>query len=149
VLRSSIETVTPLARAKSIEVRPRIDFESATVFGEPDRLQQVFINLLSNAVRFTQEGGNVEARLSRGGESSAEVTVTDDGRGIDEEFISYVFERFRRADACETAGREGLGLGLYIARKLVEMHEGTISAQSPGEGLGATFTVRLPLEEGS
>lgn len=148
VLRSSVEMILPLAGAKAIKVRSHIDFGAALVLGEPDRLQQVFINLLTNAVKFTSEGGHVEVRLARHGASYAGVTVTDDGPGINADFLPFVFERFRRADAMRMTERQGLGLGLYIARELVELHGGTIRAHSPGAGLGATFTVLLPIEVG-
>lgn len=148
VLTSSVETILPVARAKSTEVRSRIDFAAATVLGESDRLQQVFINLLANAVKFTPEGGHVEARLTRVGASCVEVKVKDDGPGINADFLPSVFERYRRAGGVRATEQEGLGLGLAIARKLVEMHRGTISAHSLGVGLGATFTVRLPLADG-
>jgi signal transduction histidine kinase len=148
VLYSSVEMILPLAGAKAIKVRTHVDFAAAIVLGEPDRLQQIFVNLLTNAVKFTSEGGHVEVRLARGGASCAEVTVTDDGSGINADFLPFVFERFRRADAMRMTERQGLGLGLYIARTLVELHGGTISAHSPGEGLGATFTVLLPIGVG-
>lgn len=146
VVVASVETVMPLARNKSVEVRSRIEFAEAAVSGEAELLQQVFVNLLSNAVKFAPESGHVEARLSRGGAACAEVAVGDDGPGIAADFLPHVFEPFRQADAVRLAGRGGLGLGLAIARKLVEMHGGEIGARSGGEGLGSTFTVRLPLE---
>jgi CheY-like chemotaxis protein len=137
--------------------------------GDAGRLQQVIWNLLSNAVKFTPEGGRVEVRLERveweqgsasAGESThspqppspsasqplyAQITVTDTGKGITPEFLPYIFDRFRQADSKTTRQFGGLGLGLAIARHLLELHGGTIEVSSPGEGLGATFTVRLPL----
>lgn len=147
VLDASVETILQFARAKSTEVHSRIEFAEATIFGESERLQQIFINLLSNAVKFTPDSGHIEVRLTRVGASCAKVTVKDDGPGINADFLPCVFERFRRADTIRATDQEGLGLGLAITRKLVEMHRGTISAQSAGEGLGATFTVRLPLAD--
>src|SRR5262249_12689749 len=108
------------------------------------RLQQVIWNLLSNSIKFTPSGGSVEVALSRDG-SMAEISVADSGEGIDKEFLPFVFDRFRQADASITRKHGGLGLGLAIARHLVELHGGAINAASEGEGRGATFTVRLPL----
>src|SRR5213078_1583943 len=107
-------------------------------------LQQVVWNLLNNAIKFTPAGGRVHVRLERG-DSAAIVTVCDSGPGIPPEFLPHVFERFRQADASTTRAQGGLGLGLAIVRHLVEMHGGCVYADSPGEGRGATFAVRLPL----
>ena len=116
----------------------------ATVIGDKARLEQVFFNLLGNAIKFTPEGGRValNASLETG---VIAVTVTDTGLGIDAKFLPFVFDRFRQAD--DTSGREfgGLGLGLSIARQLVEAHGGSIDVASDGRGKGAAFTVRLPL----
>jgi CheY-like chemotaxis protein len=114
------------------------------VSGDADRLGQVVWNLLSNAVKFTPRGGRVEVSLSAR-DGHAEVAVADTGRGIAPEFLPQVFDRFRQADGRITREQGGLGLGLSIARHLVELHGGTISASSPGEGLGATFRFSLPL----
>ncbi|BAY63288.1 PAS/PAC sensor hybrid histidine kinase [Calothrix brevissima NIES-22] len=119
------------------------------VSGDPDRLQQVVWNLLSNAIKFTPQNGRVEIRLSaiKGKEikdSYAQIQVSDTGIGIKPDFLQYVFDRFRQADGSTTRSHTGLGLGLAIARHLVELHGGTIQADSPGEGQGATFTVKLP-----
>ena len=119
---------------------------AALVSGDPDRLQQVVWNLLSNAVKFTPRGGSVSVRLARAG-GHAEVEVSDTGRGISPDFLPYVFERFRQADGRITREHGGLGLGLSIARHLVELHGGTITAESAGEGHGATFRFSLPLVE--
>jgi CheY-like chemotaxis protein len=120
------------------------------VSGDPDRLQQVVWNLLTNAIKFTPQNGRVEIRLSTIRDSAtnnfyAQIQVSDTGIGIVAEFLPYVFERFRQADGSTTRNHTGLGLGLAIARHLVELHQGTIHADSPGEGQGATFTVKLPL----
>ncbi|BAY21911.1 PAS/PAC sensor hybrid histidine kinase [Calothrix sp. NIES-2100] len=122
------------------------------VSGDPDRLQQVVWNLLTNAIKFTPQNGRVEIRLSaiRGKEiqdSYAQIQVNDTGIGINSDFLQYVFDRFRQADGSTTRSHTGLGLGLAIARHLVELHGGTIHADSPGEGKGATFTVKLPFLE--
>ncbi|AFZ25911.1 PAS/PAC sensor hybrid histidine kinase [Cylindrospermum stagnale PCC 7417] len=123
------------------------------VSGDPDRLQQVVWNLLTNAIKFTAEGGRVEIKLSavshpetqQTAQSYAQIQVSDTGIGIKPDFLAYVFDRFRQADGSTTRTQTGLGLGLAIARHLVELHGGSIHADSPGEGLGATFTVKLPL----
>ena len=112
--------------------------------GDPARLQQVVWNLLSNAIKFTPKGGRVDIRLQRA-ESHAELTVSDTGEGISADFLPYVFERFRQADSTTTRAHAGLGLGLGIVRHLVELHGGTVRAESAGLGHGATFIVCLPL----
>ena len=139
----SIETVQPGADAKGVQVAVETDDEAASVAGDADRLQQVFWNLLSNAVKFTPHQGRILVNVSRNN-GFCEVTVSDDGAGIDPMFLPHIFERFRQGDS--RFGREhgGLGLGLAIARQIVEMHGGTISAESPGPGQGSTFRVRLP-----
>src|SRR5439155_11620332 len=114
------------------------------VVGDPDRLQQVITNLVSNAVKFTPPGGHVDVTLERL-ETRARIVVRDTGEGIDPSFLPHVFERFRQADSSATRGHGGLGLGLAIVRTLVALHEGTVHADSLGKGLGAVFTVELPL----
>jgi CheY-like chemotaxis protein len=109
------------------------------------RLQQVIGNLLANAVKFTPDGGRLRVAVDTTG-THARITVTDTGAGINAEFLPYIFERFRQADASSTRRNKGLGLGLAISRHLVELHGGTIEAASPGEGRGSTFTVSVPLE---
>jgi CheY-like chemotaxis protein len=114
------------------------------VSGDASRLQQVVWNLLSNAIKFTPSGGQVDIRLERIG-SQAQITVSDTGKGIQADFLPYAFDYFRQGDSTTTRKFGGLGLGLAIVRHLVELHGGTVQADSPGEGQGATFTVRLPL----
>lgn len=114
------------------------------IAGDEDRLQQVVWNLLANAVKFTPSGGHVRVRAARVG-PHVEITVADTGAGIHAEFLPHVFERFRQADATTTRAHGGLGLGLAIVRHLVEMHGGTVRAESEGPGQGATFTVTLPV----
>ncbi|HET7217788.1 MAG TPA: hybrid sensor histidine kinase/response regulator [Vicinamibacterales bacterium] len=148
IVTAAIDTVRPSADAKGLELLTEITADPrATVLGDPVRLQQVVWNLLSNAVKFT------DARATGRGAIRAvvaivddfvEVRVSDNGRGIRTEFLPLVFERFRRADAGFTRSEGGLGLGLAIARQLVEMHGGTLTAASEGEDRGATFVVRLP-----
>ncbi|MBD1917939.1 sensor histidine kinase [Leptolyngbya sp. FACHB-60] len=146
IVEAAIETVRLTAEAKSITIQTALDLTVGQVLGDPTRLQQVFWNLLSNAIKFTNEGGEVIVRLSRIG-SQAQVQVSDSGKGIHPNFIAHVFEYFRQEDGTTTRKFGGLGLGLAIVRNLVELHGGTVQAESPGEGQGATFTVRLPLLE--
>lgn len=143
VVEGALDSMRPAAEAKSITIQPVLD-SHATIVGDADRLQQVIWNLLSNAIKFTPKGGRVQVRLRRDA-SYVEVVVADNGKGIDASFLPHVFERFRQADGSNTRQEGGLGLGLSIARALVELHGGTISAASDGPGLGATFTVRLPM----
>jgi len=110
------------------------------------RLQQVVWNLLSNAIKFTPEGGSVAIRLERQGHN-ARITVSDTGQGISNQFLPFIFDRFRQADGSSTRRQSGLGLGLAIVRHLVELHGGTIEAESPGDGLGSMFTITLPLAQ--
>jgi signal transduction histidine kinase len=140
-LLATVETMTPLASSKCIRIEAELDPSVGSVSGDPVCLQQVFTNLLSNAVKFSHEGGRVEVRLARLGEC-VELTVTDHGRGINPNFLPYVFDPFRQGGD-KSLNHQGLGLGLAIARQIVESHHGEIRAESGGEGTGATFTVRL------
>ncbi|MEH2224846.1 PAS domain-containing protein [Nostoc sp.] len=143
VIESAIDTVNTAALSKSIvlhSILPNI----GQVCGDSNRLQQIVWNLLSNAIKFTPKGGRVETRLERV-EDRAQIIVSDTGKGINSDFLPYIFESFRQEDVSITRKYGGLGLGLAIVRQLVEAHGGTIAADSPGEGLGATFTVQLPL----
>jgi CheY-like chemotaxis protein len=121
------------------------------VLGDPDRLRQVVWNLLSNAIQFTPEGGHVRVKLERvegaTGGPQAQITITDSGQGIKQEFLPYVFDRFSQGDSSMTRKHGGLGLGLALVRHLIEMHGGTVMADSPGEGKGTSITVRLPLPQ--
>lgn len=143
VVTNAIASVRQAAEAKSIKLKPQLD-EQPVVLGDSDRLQQVVWNLLSNAVKFTPRGGQVEVSLQSVGKQ-AEIEVRDMGIGIRAEFLPHVFDRFRQSDGSTTREFGGLGLGLAIARHLVELHGGTIHADSPGKEQGAVFTVRLPL----
>jgi signal transduction histidine kinase len=147
VVGAAVESMRPAADARRIRIEVSLDPEAGPVSGDAARLQQVVWNLLSNAIKFTPEGGSVRVRLAREG-THAEVTVSDTGAGIAPEFLPFVFDRFRQADMSYTRAHGGLGLGLGIARHLVELHGGTINAASDGEGRGATFTVRLPVVTG-
>ena len=143
-IEAAIESVYPAASAKGVRVQKVIDRGVGLVSGDANRLQQVVWNLLSNSIKFTPRGGHVQFRLERV-DSHIEMTVTDTGVGIKPEFLPFVFERFRQGDARTTREHGGLGLGLSIVRHLVELHGGTVTAQSHGENQGSTFTVRLPL----
>ncbi|MBD1889130.1 response regulator [Coleofasciculus sp. FACHB-SPT9] len=144
VIESAINTVRPAADAKNIQVHLLLDTFVGSISGDPDRLQQIIWNLLTNAIKFTPEGGRVQVYL-RGDRSHAEISVRDTGEGISPDFLPYVFDRFRQADNSITRSYTGLGLGLAIVRHLVELHGGTVRAESPGEGQGSTFIVKLPL----
>jgi CheY-like chemotaxis protein len=166
VIAAAIEVVQPSADDKAIQIESALDTSLEPIWGDSDRLQQVVLNLLSNAIKFTPNGGRVELRLSVVGNGqratgtgkmstpipnaqfpipNAQITVSDTGKGISPEFLPYVFDRFRQADSTSTRSNKGLGLGLAIARHLVELHGGTIDVESQGIGQGATFTVKLPL----
>jgi signal transduction histidine kinase len=144
VVDGAVDSVRPAAEAKSIDLSVVVDRSELVVAGDHGRLQQIVGNLLSNAVKFTPKGGHVRVTLERAN-SWAELVVADTGRGIDPEFLPFVFEPFRQADGKTTRSVGGLGLGLAIVRDLVELHGGSVRAESAGEGLGATFTVRLPI----
>ncbi len=143
VVEAAIESMRPAAQAKEIAIRAELE-DAAPIYGDARRLQQVVWNLLSNAVKFTPRGGKVDVVVRREG-SSAEVRISDTGRGIDPEFLPFVFDRFRQADASLTRSTGGLGLGLAICRHLVELHGGTIEARSDGKDRGATFVIHLPV----
>ncbi|WP_437682661.1 ATP-binding protein [Sorangium sp. So ce131] len=144
VLTAALDSVRPAAEAKGIAISLQIDESARVAAGDAARLQQVFWNLLSNALKFTPEAGRIEVRLDRAG-GEARVVVRDTGRGIAPEFLPHVFERFRQEDTGTARKHGGLGLGLAVVRYLVEAHGGTVDAESAGEGRGATFTVTLPL----
>jgi PAS domain S-box-containing protein len=144
IVHNAVSTMQPAADAKGVRLQTVIDPRVGPVSGDPDRLQQVLWNLVSNAVKFTAKGGRVHVRLERVN-SHVEVVVSDTGIGIPSEFLPHVFERFRQATAGPGRTYGGLGLGLAIVRHIVEMHGGSVVAASGGEGEGSTFTVRLPL----
>ncbi|MBC7911793.1 MAG: CHASE domain-containing protein [Pyrinomonadaceae bacterium] len=144
LIESAINAVRPAAEAKEIKIEKRLEAGSHLISGDANRLQQVFWNLFSNAVKFTTRGGLVGIQMQRV-EAHVEIKVTDTGQGIGKEFLPYVFDRFRQADSSTTRRHGGLGLGLAIVRHLVEMHGGTVEAASEGEGMGATFTLTLPI----
>lgn len=143
VVEMAVEGVRPQAEAKRIELRAGLPPEPAFVHGDTDRLQQVVWNLVTNAVKFTPSEGRIEVEVRDTGEG-AEVAVRDTGQGISADFLPHVFERFRQSDSGATRAHGGLGLGLTIARRIVELHHGRVEAASDGEGKGATFIVYLP-----
>jgi signal transduction histidine kinase len=143
IIEAVFDSVRPAADAKDITLSLD-DKLKDDVAGDAARLQQIFWNLLTNSTKFTERGGRIEARLFRDG-SEAVVQIADDGRGIPRDLLPHVFERFRQGSNDTIDGRGGLGIGLSLVRHLVELHGGTVSADSPGEGQGATFTVRLPI----
>ncbi|MBH8551555.1 response regulator [Nostocaceae cyanobacterium CENA357] len=173
IMEAALEAVRPLADTKGIQLNTILDSTLGTVCGDPARLQQIVWNLLTNAIKFTPQGGRVEVRIESLKQETeqtqaifpnsetklsstagtldlatsyyAQIQVIDTGIGIGSDFLPKVFERFRQADSTTTRSHNGLGLGLAIVRHLVELHGGTIVAESPGEGQGATFTVKLPL----
>jgi signal transduction histidine kinase/CheY-like chemotaxis protein len=144
VISASIDALSFAAKSKEILLQSVLDPGAGPVSGDPERLQQVVWNLISNAVKFTPKGGRVQVLLQRR-DSNVEIVVSDTGVGINPKFLPYVFERFRQADGTTTRTHGGLGLGLAIVRHLVELHGGTAVADSAGEGHGSTFTVTLPL----
>jgi signal transduction histidine kinase/ActR/RegA family two-component response regulator len=144
VLRGSLQVVQPLVDAKRVYLSVQADAGVGPVYGDPVRLQQVAWNLLSNAIKFTPAGGAIHVQLRRVG-STAEMVVTDTGKGIAAEFLPSAFEAFRQGDESSTRPHGGLGLGLSIVKHLVDAHGGAVSAFSAGEGRGASFAVRIPL----
>jgi CheY-like chemotaxis protein len=144
IIEQAVQTILPAADAKEISIETNLPSEIGQITGDPARFQQVVWNLLSNAIKFTAQGGHVEARLERVDPHIC-ITVSDTGKGISPDFLPYVFERFRQADASNAKRSGGLGLGLALVKYLVELHGGTIEAASEGEGQGATFRVTLPV----
>jgi signal transduction histidine kinase/CheY-like chemotaxis protein len=144
MIEAVVEGVRPAAAARTIHLQTVIDPRTGPISGDPDRLQQIIWNLLSNAIKFTPEGGRVEVRLE-GIDSHVKITISDTGQGIDPELLLHVFDRFRQSDSSSRRRHGGLGLGLSIVRQLVELHGGTVTAESPGEGAGTTFKVMLPM----
>ena len=145
-VRAAIDIMRPTAVAKQVELHCEFEPQRLTVQADPERLQQIVWNLLSNAIKFSASGGTVSVHAHRTGDSF-ELIVTDTGQGIEPEFLPRVFERFSQADATTTRRFGGLGIGLAIVRRLVDMQGGTIEASSPGRGQGATFTLRMPLND--
>jgi len=146
-VNAALETARPSAIGKQIQLVAEVDYDAGPVLGDPGRMQQVMTNLVSNAIKFTEAGGRVAVSVRREGEEVA-IDVADSGIGIDPDFLPYVFDRFRQADSSSARRHGGLGLGLAIARQLVELQGGAITVASAGVGRGATFTVHLPIHHG-
>src|SRR5688572_1027157 len=144
VVLAAVEAVRPTAEAKRIRVQTLLDFDTSPILGDSERLQQVVWNLLSNAIRFTDQRGAVKVELRRV-DSQVELRVSDSGIGINPEFLPHIFERFTQADSSITRTQGGLGMGLAIVKSLVELHGGVVSAESAGEGQGSVFTIKLPI----
>ena len=144
VIENAVLTLQPGADAKGVKMHTLVDPRAGPVSGDPDRMQQVVWNLLSNAIKFTNRGDRVQVRLERV-DSHLELIVSDTGAGIRKDFLPFVFDRFRQGDSGPTRKTGGLGLGLSIVRHIVELHGGTVHADSAGAGQGSTFTVKLPM----
>ena len=145
IVLAAVDVVTPSAEAKRITIETNIDPAIPIMLGDPDRLQQIVVNILSNAVKFTDADGSIDIRLDMS-DRLLRLAVKDTGRGISPAFLPHVFERFRQGDSSSTRRHGGLGLGLGLVRELVELHGGSVQAESPGEGRGACFTVRIPAQ---
>ena len=145
VIDAAVDALRSTAYTRRIRLNTLVDPSVGPIWGDPDRLQQVVWNLVSNAVKFTPDGGKVEVRVEPGEHETVRITVSDTGKGIDPDFVGRVFDRFSQADRGVTRSHGGLGLGLAIVRSLVELHGGAIRAESDGAGRGARFTVDLPL----
>ncbi|MDF5717518.1 MAG: ATP-binding protein [Rhizonema sp. NSF051] len=145
IVLAALETLHFTAQSKSIQVNSAFEPNMGSIMGDSTRLQQVVWNLLTNAVKFTPNGGTIDVRLAQTEDGYAQIIVSDTGKGISTEFLPYVFDYFRQADSSITRQFGGLGLGLAIVRNIVEMHGGIIQAESLGENQGATFIVKLPL----
>jgi PAS domain S-box-containing protein len=143
IVNAAIDSIRPAAEAKSIRLQTMLDPAAGPISGDADRLQQIVWNLLTNAVKFTPKGGKIQVKVQRI-DSHVEIVVSDSGVGISKEFLPYVFDRFRQADASTTRIHGGLGLGLSIVHQLVDLHGGSVSVSSEGEGKGAAFTITLP-----
>ena len=152
VIASAIDSIRSLAASKSVQIETELDPSIKTIFADPVRLQQIIWNLITNAIKFSPQGGRIWIKLDRiqshGGEQFC-IQVRDNGKGITPDFLPIIFERFTQVDCTTTRAYGGLGLGLAIVRKLVEMHGGTVSVESPGEGKGATFSISLPVKSSS
>jgi hypothetical protein len=144
LIKSSLEAFAPAAAAKEIKVQTALDPGAGPVSADPFRVQQVVGNLISNAIKFTPARGRIQVKLERI-DSQAVITVTDNGQGINPELLPHLFERFRQGDSAGHRSYAGLGLGLAIVKHLTELHGGTVTAISKGEGQGATFVVKLPV----
>jgi CheY-like chemotaxis protein/anti-sigma regulatory factor (Ser/Thr protein kinase) len=148
IVQAAADAVRPTAEARGVAIEVRLPETPHRLVADPDRLQQVVWNLLSNAVKFTPSGGQVAVAAEQVG-AAVQIRVSDTGQGIDPAFLPYVFDRFRQADSTSTRSHGGLGIGLTIVRHIVELHGGTVRADSAGEGRGSVFTVSLPITAAS
>jgi signal transduction histidine kinase len=144
LIEAAVDSIRPTAEARNVRLETTLSSCGVLILGDPDRLLQMASNVLSNAVKFTPSGGTIQVRLCRG-ISSIEFIVRDTGEGIDPKFLPHVFDRFRQGNSTKTRKYGGLGLGLTIVRHIIELHGGTIRAESPGKGKGATFVINLPI----
>ncbi|HKX32314.1 MAG TPA: PAS domain S-box protein [Blastocatellia bacterium] len=144
IIIEAIDTIRPAVESKGVVIIPRLDPEAGQITGDPERLQQVVWNLISNAVKFTPVGGRIEVELRRG-PSDVRIIVRDTGEGISSDLLPQIFDRFKQGDTSASRRSGGLGLGLALVKNLVELHGGTVKAESPGRQLGTTFTVSLPV----
>jgi signal transduction histidine kinase len=144
IIETALDFVRIEAEAKSLDLRYKAEKFRGAVFGDADRLRQVICNLLTNAIKFTPEGGSIEVQLLST-DTHAEIKVIDDGVGVSPEFLPYVFEKFRQADNSSARQNGGLGLGLAIVHHLVKLHGGIVEVESEGIGCGSTFTVKIPI----
>lgn len=145
IVEQVIETVKPSAAARAIKITKHFATTATKIYADPYRIKQIVFNLLSNAIKFSHKNGQVDISIDRNSAGNVNITVKDTGKGIKKEFLPYVFDRFRQADDSVIRNHNGLGIGLSIVRYLVELHDGTVSVASEGEGKGSTFTVTLPL----
>ncbi|MDX6696507.1 MAG: hypothetical protein QOF02_4110 [Blastocatellia bacterium] len=144
IIEAAVDSVRPVAASRKIQLQLALEARGVKVEGDQHRLQQVIWNLLANSLKFTPEDGRIEVRLTRAG-GEARISISDTGDGISPEFLPYVFDRFRQANSSTTREHSGLGVGLALVKYLVKLHGGTASVESPGEGLGTTFIINLPL----
>ncbi len=144
VISAALDTIRPAADSKGVVITTDLDPKAGQITGDPDRLQQVVWNLLSNAIKFTPGGGRVRVELRRGG-AGVQIAVYDTGQGISPDLLPYIFDRFIQGDSATSRRYGGIGLGLALVKHLVELHGGSVAAESPGAGQGATFTVNLPV----
>jgi signal transduction histidine kinase len=149
VIAAAVETMQPGIQAKSLRLEIEMENAEEVLLGDHARLQQVIWNLLSNAVKFTPNHGVIRIEVKRPSSETVELSVRDSGQGISAKLLPFVFDRFRQGDSSITRTFGGLGLGLAIVKSIVEMHGGTVAAESEGEGHGALFTIRLPRAEAS
>jgi signal transduction histidine kinase len=145
IVQDAVDTARPAADDKHVALRLAIVDELSPLLADAARLRQVFVNVVTNAVKFTEQGGSVDVSVGAAA-GAVQVTVRDTGRGIGPAMLPHVFERFQKGAPSPTGGSEGLGLGLTIAQSLVELHGGRIQMASPGEGLGTTCTIELPVQ---